>query len=129
MKNRWTNIDWETGELITDADQLNTLNAGKTMWAPFIGSAVFSDWAVEDASFLRLQSLTVGYTLPSNITEKVHLRRARIYATGTNLFCLTKYSGYDPDVNAFGSDSSRRGVDVYSYPAARSFTLGVSCIF
>ncbi|MBR4741224.1 MAG: SusC/RagA family TonB-linked outer membrane protein, partial [Bacteroidales bacterium] len=85
VANRWTNIDWETGEMITDAETLKQVNAGKTMWAPFVGQAIFSDWAVEDASFLRLQSVTIGYTLPEKLTQKVHLRRARIYVTGTNL--------------------------------------------
>ena len=51
---RWTNIDWETGEIITDAAKLDQVNAGVTMWSPGIQKAAFSDWAVEDGSFLRL---------------------------------------------------------------------------
>ncbi len=126
---RWTNIDWETGELITDADKLNEINAGKTMWAPFIGSAIFSDWAVEDASFLRFQSATIGYTLPEKVVEKWHVRRARVYVTGTNLFCLTNYSGYDPEVDTRRATPLTPGVDYSAYPKSIGFVAGVNLTF
>ncbi len=126
---RWTNIDWNTGEMITDAATLRQVNAGKTMWAPFVGNAIFSDWAVEDASFLRLQSVTVGYTLPEKLTQKVHLRRARIYVTGTNLFCLTKYSGYDPEVDTRRATPLTPGVDYSAYPKSIGFVAGLNLTF
>ena len=126
---RWTNIDWETGELITNADKLNEINAGKTMWAPFIGSAIFSDWAVEDASFLRFQSATIGYTLPEKVVEKWHVRRARVYVTGTNLFCLTNYSGYDPEVDTRRATPLTPGVDYSAYPKSIGFVAGVNLTF
>ena len=126
---RWTNVDWETGELITDAAKLNEVNAGKTMWNPAIGNAVFSDWAVEDASFLRLQTLTVGYTLPEDIVKKAHLRKARVYVTGTNLFCLTKYSGYDPEVDTRRATPLTPGVDYSAYPKSIGFVAGVNLTF
>ena len=129
VDNRWTNIDWTTGELVNDPDQLRTLNAGKTMWNPAIGSAVFSDWAVEDASFLRLQSLTLGYTLPESLVQKAHLRRARVYVTGTNLLCLTKYSGYDPEVDTRRSTPLTPGVDYSAYPKSIGFVAGVNLTF
>ena len=129
VANRWTNIDWETGELITDPDQLKTVNAGKTMWNPAIGSAVFSDWAVEDGSFLRLQSATIGYTLPEKLTEKVHIRKLRIYVTGTNLFCLTKYSGYDPEVDTRRATPLTPGVDYSAYPKSIGFVAGLNLTF
>ncbi|MBR3405315.1 MAG: TonB-dependent receptor [Bacteroidales bacterium] len=129
VKNRWTNIDWTTGEMITDAETLKTVNAGKTMWAPFVGNAVFSDWAVEDASFLRLQSVTLGYTLPEKLTQKVHLRRARIYVTGTNLLCLTKYSGYDPEVDTRRATPLTPGVDYSAYPKSIGFVAGINLTF
>jgi TonB-linked SusC/RagA family outer membrane protein len=129
VSNRWTNIDWETGEMITDAETLKQVNAGKTMWAPFVGQAIFSDWAVEDASFLRLQSVTIGYTLPEKLTQKVHLRRARIYVTGTNLFCLTKYSGYDPEVDTRRATPLTPGVDYSAYPKSIGFVAGLNLTF
>ena len=129
VKNRWTNIDWNTGEMITDPSVLQSVNAGKTLWAPFVGSAIFSDWAVEDASFLRLQSVTIGYTLPESLTEKVNLNRVRFYATGTNLFCLTKYSGYDPEVDTRRSTPLTPGVDYSAYPKSIGFVVGVNLSF
>jgi TonB-linked SusC/RagA family outer membrane protein len=126
---RWTNIDWTTGEMITDAATLKQVNAGKTMWAPTIGTAVFSDWAVEDASFLRLQSVTLGYTLPEELTQKVHLRKARIYVTGTNLLCLTKYSGYDPEVDTRRATPLTPGVDYSAYPKSIGFVAGLNLTF
>jgi len=129
VDNRWTNVDWSTGELITDPSQLASVNSGKTMWSPAIGSAIFSDWAVEDASFLRLQSATIGYTLPEKLTQKVHLRRARVYVTGTNLFCLTKYSGYDPEVDTRRSTPLTPGVDYSAYPKSIGFVAGLNLTF
>ena len=129
VDNRWTNIDWNTGELITDASQLKSVNAGKTMWSPAIGTAVFSDWAVEDASYLRLQSATLGYTLPESLTQKVHMRKLRLYVTGTNLFCLTKYSGYDPEVDTRRATPLTPGVDYSAYPKSIGFVAGVNITF
>ena len=126
---RWTNIDWTTGEMISDPDQLKAVNKGKTMWAPFVGSAIFSDWAVEDASFLRLQSVTLGYTLPESLTQKIYLRRVRIYVTGTNLFCLTKYSGYDPEVDTRRATPLTPGVDYSAYPKSIGFVAGLNLTF
>ena len=126
---RWTNVDWTTGELITDAATLRSVNAGKTMWNPAIGSAVFSDWAVEDASFLRLQTVTVGYSLPEKLIEKASLSKVRFYVTGTNLFCLTKYSGYDPEVDTRRSTPLTPGVDYSAYPKSIGFVAGVNIVF
>ena len=126
---RWTNIDWTTGELITDAAQLKSVNAGKTMWSPAVGTAVFSDWAVEDASFLRLQSATVGYTLPSDLTKKAYIKKVRVYVTGTNLFCLTKYSGYDPEVDTRRATPLTPGVDYSAYPKSIGFVAGLNLTF
>ena len=126
---RWTNIDWATGEEITDAATLQSVNAGKTMWNPAIGSAIFSSWAVEDGSFLRLQSATIGYTLPEDLTKKIYIRKLRVYVTGTNLFCLTKYSGYDPEVDTRRSTPLTPGVDYSAYPKSIGFVAGINLTF
>ena len=126
---RWTNIDWTTGELVNDPETLKSMNAGRTMWNPAIGNAVFSDWAVEDGSFLRLQSVTLGYTLPEDVTKKIHLRKLRVYVTGTNLFCLTKYSGYDPEVDTRRATPLTPGVDYSAYPKSTGFVAGINLTF
>ena len=129
VDNRWTNINWTTGELITNPDELKAANAGTTMWSPCIGNAVLTDWAVESGSFLRLQSLTLGYTLPENLTQKVHLRKVRVYITGSNLFCLTPYSGYDPEVDTRRKTPLTPGVDYSAYPKSIGFVAGLNLVF
>ena len=126
---RWTNIDWTTGELVNDLDRLEEMNAGATLWSPAVGNAVFSDWAVEDGSFLRLTSATIGYTLPSHITMKAKISRLRFYVTGTNLFCLTNYSGYDPEVDTRRSTPLTPGVDYSAYPKSIGYVVGVNLTF
>ncbi len=129
VDNRWTNIDWATGEEITDADRLAEVNAGTTMWNPGANKAIFSDWAVEDGSFLRLQSATIGYTLPQKWTMKIKMQKLRVYMTGTNLFCLTKYSGYDPEVDTRRKTPLTPGVDCSAYPKSRGYVVGVNITF
>jgi len=87
---------------------------------------------VENGSYLRMSDITVGYTLP--LKSSVYIRRVRAFITVTNLFTVTKYTGYDPDVsNQYGRDpnypSVGMGYDADPYPAARSFTAGVNFNF
>lgn len=80
-----------------------------------------SDFYVESGSYLRLRNVTIGYTLPVSVTNKMKVGAVRIYATSNNLFTITKYSGFDPEI---GMDNY--GLDVGRYPQARSFMLGLS---
>jgi hypothetical protein len=87
---------------------------------------------VEDASYLRLQLLTVGYTLPKTWTHKAGIERLRIYFTGSNLFCLNGYSGLDPDVNTDTDGEDGFPVPNYdynAYPKTRSYTFGFNVSF
>ena len=126
---RWTDIDWTTGELVDDPEQLAAMNAGTTMWSPCVEQATFTDWAVEDASFLRLQSATIGYTLPEKWAKQLQVRKLRVYLTGTNLFCLTNYSGYDPEVDTRRSTPLTPGVDYSAYPKSTGWVAGVNITF
>ena len=126
---RWTNIDWETGEQITDPARLDEINAGTTMWSPACQNAIFTDWAVEDGSFLRLTSATVGYTLPQKWTMKIKMQKLRFYVTGTNLFCLTNYSGYDPEVDTRRATPLTPGVDYAAYPKSIGWVVGANITF
>ena len=127
--NRWTNIDWTTGELVNDPATLAAMNAGKTMWAPYSTKRVAQSWAIEDGSFLRLASLTLGYTIPERLTKKIRLNRVRVYATGTNLFCWTPYTGYDPEVDTRRSTPLTPGVDYSAFPKSRSWVFGLNLSF
>jgi hypothetical protein len=75
---------------------------------------------VEDGSYLRLKNLTIGYSLPKELYSKLDVNKVRIYVTTNNLFTITKYTGFDPEVgmNSYGVDTGR-------YPQARSFIFGV----
>ncbi len=127
--NRWTNVDWNTGELITDPSALAAANAGTTMWSPLIQSAVVTDWAVEDGSFLRLANATLGYTFPESMSRKIGMQKLRLYVTGTNLFCWTKYSGYDPEVDTRRATPLTPGVDFSAYPKSIGFVGGINITF
>ncbi len=76
---------------------------------------------IEDGSYLRLKNLQIGYTLPQHITQKFRCNRLRFYATASNLFTITKYKGYDPEVGG--------GVDYGNYPQSRTFTFGLNANF
>lgn len=85
------------------------------------------DWLVEDASFLRLQNVNVSYTF--QLPKGIMVRSVRAFVSGTNLFTWTKYSGYDPNVNAFGHLALNRGVDLGTMPQARTFSAGIDVNF
>ena len=87
----------------------------------------FSNRFVENGSYLRLKNVNLGYTF--NLKNKEIINSLRIFSSIDNLFTITKYSGYDPEVNGFGQDPSRRGVDLGNYPTSRTFSLGVNCSF
>ena len=94
---------------------------------PAIGSGFniresHSRW-VEDGSFLRLRNLTLGYSIPLKSTK--YLRSARVYLNGQNLWLLTKYRGFDPEVNINPQNNALQGFDYSSYPSARTLTAGV----
>ncbi len=74
---------------------------------------------IEDGSYFRLKNLQIGYTLPKDITKKFYVDRLRVYMTASNLFTLTKYSGYDPEVGTYA-------VDYGNYPQSRTFTFGLN---
>lgn len=118
--------------LVTNPDELNALNRNAKYPTFFSEYGIATSEFIEDASYLRLQNLTVGYTLPKNWTKKVGVENCRFYFTGSNLFCISGYSGLDPDVN-----TSIDGVDGFptpnydynSYPKARTYTFGLNVTF
>lgn len=87
----------------------------------------FIDSYVEDGSFLRLSTANINYDL--SIKNSKFIKNLTLSATARNLFIITKYSGYDPEVNSFGWDPTRVGVDWASYPNSRAFTFGINAKF
>jgi hypothetical protein len=92
------------------------------------GFQTVSKW-VEDASFIRLKTLTLGYYIPQNLLKKIGFNRARVYMTGTNLITITDYTGYDPEIAAYPGNDATIGVDLSVYPPARTYTFGVEFTF
>lgn len=121
--------DERTNQYAELADRWSATNAS-SMVPSAMGYTKYdiSSRFVEDGSFLRLKNLTIGYTLPEKWTKKFFVSKLRLYATGQILFCLSKYSGYDPEVNAFSSPLMP-GCDWGSYPRSRSFTMGLEIQF
>jgi len=129
MKNRWTNIN-DAGQVVTDPEALKALNANATIWTPVrVQRYWLHSWAVEDGSFLRINNVTLGYTLPGNLLKKVGVSRLRVYGTVNNLATLTRYSGYDPEVSTRRSDPLTQGVDFAGYPRAQAVVFGVNLSF
>jgi len=99
---------------------------------PNNNATVQSDRWLEKGDFLRLKTLEIGYTLPRSFTQKISLDRVRFYTIFENLFTITGYKGYTPDLGYNGNDNSQsgysaltRGTDHGRYPQARAFSLGV----
>lgn len=89
----------------------------------------FSDRYVEDGSYLRMRNLQLGYTIQKNALSRWGMSNARIYVAVDNLFTITDYTGYDPEVSGYYADPYFSGIDVSGYPQARNFRLGVSVGF
>ncbi len=96
----------------------------------FLGGSAESSRFLEDASYLRLKTVTLAYTLPKNLTYKLKIDRIRVYATGQNLATITDYQGWDPEVNAdYLAGNIGLGNDFYSAPQARTYIVGVNLGF
>ncbi len=146
LANRWSRIDPVTGENMLSRnfaneyistygeeayyEYINSVNSGKTIYNPAsVTQRPLTSWDVEDASFLRLQTVSIGYTLPKAFTQKLQMQKVRIYATGYNLFCLTGYSGVDPEVDCCTSTPMTPGVDYAAYPKSFSIVGGINVTF
>lgn len=93
-----------------------------------IRNSVYSRF-IEDGSFLRLKNITMGYTLPKSLSRKIYMDNLRIYASAQNLFVLTNYSGYDPEVSMRSSNPMTPGFDFGAYPRSKVFTVGLDVKF
>mgnify|MGYP001424449666 CR=1 FL=1 len=146
LDNRYTWIDPETGLNLGKPDgstvdyyggaeglitRLNAINTGANIYNPAAVTAMYlNDYAVEDASFLRVNNITIGYTFPKAWVKKAFMQNVRIYVTGYNLYCLTNYSGPDPEVDTSSKKNAMTpGIDYAAYPKSRSFVAGINVTF
>lgn len=103
-------------------------NMGRTLWNPTdVVNNLTHSYFIEDGSFLRCNDLTIGYTLPANLTKKWGVTKARFYVSATNLFIITGYSGYDPEVDI--QSGLTPCIDYNRYPRNRSFVFGTNITF
>ncbi len=112
------------------AAYVDEMNAGAKVANPYSSSLVMTDKYVEDASFVRLSSLNIGYSLPSKWIKKAHISNLRIFFSATNLFVATKYSGLDPEVDTRSKYNPLAiGVDYSAFPKSRGFNFGLNLSF
>ncbi len=139
MSDRWKVVtaegktaEWVSGTTvygIPPAD-LSALNANAKIWQPLKGSGAFypHSWAIEDGSFLRINNLTIGYSIPPSNLSKLKMSMLRFYFTASNLYTFTNYSGYDPEVSVRSSPLTP-GLDYSAYPKSKSFIFGINAAF
>ena len=86
-----------------------------------------SDRYLEDGSYIRVKTITLSFDLPQKAIDYLKMKKLRLYITGQNLFTITRYSGFDPEVGSFGMDNTRIGYDYGSYPSVKTLIFG-ACI-
>ncbi len=135
MKGAYKIYDVVDGQLVhlTTPEQLDAANVNATLPLPYSENGVTSTLAIEDGSYLRLNTLTLGYSLPQSILRKIGMTKFRIYGTVYNVFTITGYSGLDPEVSTNTENNHANyptvGLDWGTYPRARSFVIGVNLTF
>jgi hypothetical protein len=129
MKDRWKWFD-DNGVKVTDPTQLAQMNANAKYWTPPGGQYILTSFDIEDASYLRISNITLGYSLPNGLLKRTGLiSRFRVYATVNNLWVFTKYSGYDPEASTRRKTPLTPGVDYAAYPRSRFVLAGVNVTF
>ncbi len=135
MANSYKIYDVVNGQLVRlkTPDDFNNANANATLPLSYSETGVTSTLGIEKGSFLRLNTLTLGYNVPKSILSKVRINNLRVYSSVYNVFTITGYSGLDPEVgvndNANGAIYPTTGLDYGAYPRSRSFVFGVNLNF
>ncbi|WP_297072736.1 TonB-dependent receptor [uncultured Duncaniella sp.] len=118
-----------------DYRNLHIVNAGSTLMPAVQRSDAnsnysrISDRLIEDASYIRLQNISLGYTFPKDWVRKIYLENVRVYMNIQNLHTWTKYKGLDPEVGAMYGDALMTGLDYGRYPTPRIYTFGLNVSF
>jgi TonB-linked SusC/RagA family outer membrane protein len=135
LSNAYKIYDIVDGQLtfVTDPNELEALNANASMYLPYQENPVSSTLGIHDGSFLRLNTVTLGYTLPKKIIDRIHINKLRVYGSIYNALTFTNYKGLDPEVNTDQNLNKAQyptlGLDWGAYPRARSFSLGLNIEF
>lgn len=128
-----TNASLYDNQLVEAMDYYSPTNTESNNPRPIADTSnnnlFISDRFVEDGSYLRIQNVTIGYSLPATVISKYKLSRLRLYGTAQNLFTFTDYSGYDPEIGSFNQNVLLSGIDNGRYPIARTFSVGLNVEF
>jgi hypothetical protein len=129
LLDRWTpeNQDTDIPAFIDDKTRLaanltNTVNIDD-----FNANAIKR--YIEDGSYTRLKNITLGYNVSPRMVSKAGIKRVRVFAAATNLFTITNYTGYDPEVSSYNENDAQVGIDMGNYPSAKTYTIGLDIVF
>jgi TonB-linked SusC/RagA family outer membrane protein len=135
MANSYKIYNVVNGQLVRlkTPDDFNAANTNANLPLSYSETGVTSTLGIEDGSFLRFNTLTLGYTIPKSALAKIHVNNLRVFSSIYNVFTITSYKGMDPEVgtndNANSSVYPTTGFDYGAYPRARSFVFGVNVNF
>ncbi len=90
------------------------------------GQRILSDFHIENGSYLRLKNISFGYNLPKSFLQTISLKQVKVYVSAQNLWTVTSYKGYDPEISRFGTSSVSQGMDYGGYPAAKTIMFGLN---
>lgn len=128
-----TNTSLYDNQLVDALDYYSATNLTSNNPRPIADASnnnlLISNRYVEDGSYIRIQNVTLGYSLPQDVISKYNISRVRVYGTAQNLFTFTNYSGYDPEIGSFNQNVLLSGIDNGRYPIARTFSLGLNLEF
>jgi len=126
---RYVVSDPTTGQPVLSREGLNELNKNANQYSFMQKAEILIDDYIEDGSFLRINNVVLGYTLPSQLTRRWGIENLRVYVTGYNLHVFTNYSGYDPEVDTRRNSALTPGVDYAAYPRSRQYIVGMNLTF
>ena len=117
----------------TDGDNVYLLNPEATLPRAATNDVNrnnrMSDRFIEDGSYVRLSNISLGYSFPKNLVKKMKIEKLRVYASAQNLFTITGYSGYDPEIGSYNQSALMQNIDMGHYPSPRMFTFGINLGF
>ena len=128
-----TNASLYENQLVEAMNYWTPTNTNTDIPRPIANTAnsnlLISSRYLEDGSYLRVQNLTFGFSMPQDILEKLKMSRLRIYGSAQNLYTFTNYSGYDPEIGSFNQSPLLTGIDNGRYPSPRTFSIGINVEF
>jgi len=98
----------------------------RALAAGSLDDRLFTSEIVEDASYIRLKNIQLSYDFSSRLLKTIKVKRLRVYVSATNLLTITDYSGYDPEANTVGQNTTLMGIDYGGYPQSKTFLFGIN---